>query len=445
MSINSINSTNKHKLRQWFSNIHKKNNKKVLLVYGQSGLGKFTSVNEILNEFQYDVHTFHSIDFMNKKDIRLEIKKMVNNRSIFMMMNKEKCKNAIIIKELEALNKPHNLKFIIEVINNYFTDKNTNAIPLVCIASGDFFKKMGDLEKLADKIKFKKPSVTLFKKHITELFKRNNLLVETKLKNYMAKNIDCNFRKLNNIFDYMLHNPEPKFKLNDYKDIVDMIAENENNEIELYDMVLRIMNDKDLTISMMTDFFNVEKIFLPLMIHQNFKMKLFYSNKNKLEDYIKIMNVISQSDIIHKYIFDYHYWNLQNAYSILSCYYPYFIIKKSRKTLKLEDIKFTSILNKNSFKYATHLNCNKIMRASKQLFNFDDMLLIYYCRNIAFYLLSDNVMTQEKGLKLLLKNNFVISDISKIIKFSNFTEYDSKYNKKIYNKLKKLYNNMIKN
>ena len=58
-----------------------------------------------------------------------------------MMMNKKKCKNAIIIKELEALNKLHNLKFIIDLINNYFTNNNNN-IPLICIASGDFFKKL---------------------------------------------------------------------------------------------------------------------------------------------------------------------------------------------------------------------------------------------------------------------------------------------------------------
>ena len=45
------------------------------------------------------------------------------------------------IKELEALNKPHNLKFITEIINNNFIN-NSNSIPLVCIASGNFFKKL---------------------------------------------------------------------------------------------------------------------------------------------------------------------------------------------------------------------------------------------------------------------------------------------------------------
>ena len=222
-----------------------------------------------------------------------------------------------------------------------------------------------------------------------------------------------------------------------------MISTKENSEIELYEMLLRIMNNDDVDINTMTDFFNVEKIFLPLMIYQNLKLKLFYNNKNKLEEYLEIIEMISKSDIIHKYIFDYHYWNLQEAYSILSCYFPYHIIKKYKKKIKLEDIKFTSILNKNSLKYATHLNSNKIMRSSKRILNFDDMLLIYYCRYLAFYLLSENILDQEKGLEMLINNNFKVSDISKIIKFSNFDFYETKYNKKIYNKLKKIYKNKI--
>lgn len=441
MSINSINN-NKIKLKKWITNLDQKNVKKVLLVYGKSGLGKYTTVFDVLNEMEFDVHTFHSIDFLNKKSIKMEINKMVNNRSIYMMMNKKKCKNAIIIKELEALNKPHNLKFIIEIINEHFVNNNNN-IPLVCIASGDFFKKLGDLEKISEKIRFKKSSNIIFKKYINNIFKENNLVVESKLKNYIVKNLDGNLRQLNNIRDYMINNHVKKYKLVDYRDIVDMISTKENKEIELYEMILRIMNNSDVNINTMIDFFNVEKIFLPLTIYQNFRLKLFYNNKNKLEDYLKIMDMISKSDIIHKYIFDLHYWNLQDAYSILSCYYPYHVINKYKKTIKLEDIKFPSILNKNSLKYATHLNCNKIMRNSKKLLNFDDMLLIYFCRYISFYLLSDNILQQEKGLDMLIKNNFQISDVSKIIKFSNFDTYESKYNKKIYNKLKKIYKSKI--
>ena len=101
----SINLNNKNKLKKWISNLNKKSSKKVLLVYGKSGLGKYTSVYNVLSDMKYDVHTFHSIDFSNKKNIKMLISKMVNNKSIYMMMNKKKCKNAIIIKELEAFNK----------------------------------------------------------------------------------------------------------------------------------------------------------------------------------------------------------------------------------------------------------------------------------------------------------------------------------------------------
>ena len=323
----SINLNNKTKIKEWVSNLNNKKSKNVLLIYGKSGLGKYTTVNQVLNEMNYDIHTFHSVDFLNKKKIKEDIVKMVNNRSIYMMMNKNKSKNAIIIKELEALNKPHNLKFIIEIINTYFINNNNN-IPLICIASGDFFKKLNDLEKISDKINFKKSSNNDFKKYIKELFTKNDLDVEIKLNNYIINKTNCNIRQFNNILDYMINNKSKKYLLNEYSEIVDIVSTKEDNEIELYEMMYRIMNDKNLSINTMIDYFNVEKIFLPLMIHENVKLKVFYKNKNKLSDYIKIMNTISKSDIIHKYIFDFHYWELHNAYSILSCYYPYYIITR---------------------------------------------------------------------------------------------------------------------
>ena len=114
----SINSTNKNRIKKWLENINSPKSKKVLLVYGKSGLGKYTAINETLNEMNYDVHVFYSIDFLNKKEIRSSIEKMVNNKSIYMMMNRNKFKNAVIIRELEGLSKPHYLKFIIEIITN---------------------------------------------------------------------------------------------------------------------------------------------------------------------------------------------------------------------------------------------------------------------------------------------------------------------------------------
>ena len=440
----SINCNNKNKLGTWIRNLNKKNSKNVLLVYGKSGLGKYTTVYEVLAEQNYDIHTFHSIDFMNKKDIKMQIAKMVKNRSIYMMINKNKSKNAIIIKELEAFNKPHNLKLLEDIINTYFKD-NDNNIPLICIASGDFFKKFRSLEKITDQINFKKTSNVNFKKYIQNKCKQNNLNIETKLVNYIVKKLDGNIRQFNNIFDYMVNNPIKKYKYNNFQDIINMISSNENNEIELYELIFRILNDRSLDINTIINFFNVEKIFVPFMLYQNFKQKLFYKNPNKLEEYNKIMNSYSNSDIIHKYIFDLHYWELQKSYCILSCYYPYHIFKKYRKKVDLKNIKFTSVLNKNSLKYATYLNCNKIMRNCKQPLMFDDTLLTYYCKYISFFLMSKDTDQQEKGIDLLVENNFQISDVGKIIKFSNYHFSETDYNKKIYNKLKKIYKKKYEN
>ena len=53
----SINLNNQNKLKKWISDLNKKSSKKVLLIYGKSGLGKYTSVYNILSEMEYDVHT----------------------------------------------------------------------------------------------------------------------------------------------------------------------------------------------------------------------------------------------------------------------------------------------------------------------------------------------------------------------------------------------------
>ena len=63
------NHINNKKITKWLNNFNI-NSKKVLLVYGKSGLGKYTCICDILRDMDYDIHTFYLIDFLNKKDLK---------------------------------------------------------------------------------------------------------------------------------------------------------------------------------------------------------------------------------------------------------------------------------------------------------------------------------------------------------------------------------------
>jgi len=92
----------------WLDNI-KNEKRKVLFMYGDVGIGKFTFLKENL-EKDYTFNTFTYIDFLSR-DIITNIININNFKNVMFMLNKKK-KPIIIIKEVEFIK--------ISIIKKYF-------------------------------------------------------------------------------------------------------------------------------------------------------------------------------------------------------------------------------------------------------------------------------------------------------------------------------------
>jgi len=108
----------------WVKNIENEE-KKVLFVYGEIGIGKSNFIEDALKE-DYKINSFTYIDFLYGKDISTIITQTNNTNNVFFMMTKKR-KPVILIKEVEFI-KTKTIKNILKELNVKNIKKNKNKI-----------------------------------------------------------------------------------------------------------------------------------------------------------------------------------------------------------------------------------------------------------------------------------------------------------------------------
>lgn len=443
-------------ITKWLDNFQD-NKKKVLLVLGSSGSGKTSTIHRILDNYNYNIHKFNILDFLNRKQIKERVERIITTKNIHFMIEKNR-KTIVVIDEIEGINA--NTKTLVDIIHNFSNlhkkSKNNKKkkkiinvhsnIPVICIATETYLKKMNELQRNCDIIRFKRPRKLDLLKILRKILKKTGMKMNTDLINYIINLCNYDFRKMINIlqFLYYTNNEKNGNKMDlSYLNILDKTSNNSN--IELFkscETLLYNRVDMDKTLI----FYNIEKVLLPLMIHQNYIPVLFSKcNKgNKIFPIIfKISQHISNNDLVNSFIYNSHNWDLQHSHALLSCYYPSYLIneyvKYENKNCSKVKIKFTSILSKVSIYHVNYNQYNYICRTIKNYKNyFDYTIMKYICKNILYHIFSNNINLQNKGIHLIKYYDLKVTDISKLIKFSNVMIYESKFNKKMCHHFKKI-------
>ena len=89
-------------ITKWLDNF-KDNKKKVLLVLGSSGSGKTSTIRRILDNYNYNIHHFNILDFLNRKQIKERVERIITTKNIHFMIEKNR-KTIVIIDEIEGIN-----------------------------------------------------------------------------------------------------------------------------------------------------------------------------------------------------------------------------------------------------------------------------------------------------------------------------------------------------
>lgn len=438
-------------LTKWFKGLNTKSTSKLLLVYGESGIGKTyfieshlskklklkpltnDKIDQLMDEkpsnyssflsLFFDVITFDDID--DKKKIMV-----INEKTLY---NFEKC-SKIIIKLIDD-----------SIRLNY---------PMIIIIDSEHKKLISNLEKKAITIRFNKPSNDEIKKILNMILIKNNISdkinprTKGKISNTLNNKIcELSNNNLNKVF-VLVNN-----LINNYCDIVnDSKVITKNNFIEfLKDTVennnknnIYVSNYKLLTkyesIEQAMELYNNDNIDNPLIMEESYTQKIIaYENANGTIEPIKDIVVrltksFTYSNLIDTYIYNSQQWtNLKRIYGYFSCVLPSYLLSKIEIDYS-PNVKFLSDMNKTSIQ---KINTKQIFNVYE---NFDIINIDYYIY-IGNYIKSIISQCSEgkKDNKLLIKkfNEFVKyykinqSTIERLLKINKLDLVQIKINKSL--------------
>ena len=438
-------------LTKWFKGLNTKSTSKLLLVYGESGIGKTyfieshlskklklkpltnDKIDQLMDEkpsnyssflsLFFDVITFDDID--DKKKIMV-----INEKTLY---NFEKC-SKIIIKLIDD-----------SIKLNY---------PIIIIIDSEHKKLISNLEKKAITIRFNKPGNDEVKKILNMILIKNNISdkIDPRTKGKISNTLNNKICELSN------NNLNKVFVLatnliNNYCDIVnDSKVITKNNFIEfLKDTVennnknnIYVSNYKLLTkyesIEQAMELYNNDNIDNPLIMEESYTQKIIaYENANGTIEPIKDIVVrltksFTYSNLIDTYIYNSQQWtNLKRIYGYFSCVLPSYLLSKIEIDYS-PNVKFLSDMNKTSIQ---KINTKQIFNVYE---NFDIINIDYYIY-IGNYIKS--IISQcsdgKKDNKLLIKkfNEFVKyykinqSTIERLLKINKLDLVQIKINKSL--------------
>ena len=429
-------------LNTWLDNIDNITNKNYsIIISGNQGLGKTTSVKLILKEFNYIIKIIKPNEI---KDHRLyeEINDYYDfKNSIYAKLainNNKNKKIAIIFDETENITLSSEKKYIMDI---YKKNNKLKAFPLIFISNNHHSKLLYDLKKECSELIFINPTNTELKDYIIKIYDKENIILEnyTSMIDKIINFSQYDFRRLINILQELVyHISDDNILTEIILDEYIITSKKKNIDIGLFKSTKTIFNTY-LNYYDIIRLYQVEKVLLPLMVHENYiKTILLNNNKNTkdiLNDLLNISLSLSKADNIETSIYTDQNWYLQSIHGFFSCIEPSYLLNNNNiNKIKLDDIKFSGDLNKSSLK---NINKKNITNLSK-IINNKNITEILMLNKISNYLITHN---KEDILISILKNynsSLNIKDIElclKIDKTSVFTNLVLKDKKRIIKKL----------
>ncbi len=426
------------RIQEWLKNIDKLKSMS-MIVSGNHGIGKSLTLKYILEENNYLVKIIYPNEiklYRNDGDFKdfFNYKNSIKNKIKFSSHN-EKKKLALIFDETESITLTSEKKFITEIFK---MNNKKKLFPLIFISNNQHSKLLNDLKKNCLEVRFIPPANFELKNLICRVLNQENIKVSNnKVIDLLIEFSQSDIRKLINILQELNYHFNNKIISEDdyYKYI--KLSKQKYNELGLFETTLELINNNK-TYEEINQFYENEKVLLPLMIHENYPKKVLNKSKLKVEEVLNQMNEICDSisigDNIETSIYTDQNWFLQKIHCFFSCVNTNHWMNYSQtKDIKLADIKFSSDLNKTSLKNINKKNINNL---TKLLPN-KSLEEILYINKICNNLVSNNRVEEIINILKEYNPNFSIKDIElciKIDKTFDFTKFNSKEKKQI-NKL----------
>ena len=292
------------KLFPWTSNTNKYasmiNDVLIIIIFIHSS--KINHDYLLLKELNYNPHVVYPNDIKNHRSAD-DFSDFYNNKnSIYNKLSTNKNKNskfALVINKTESISLTSEKKYILEIFKE---NNKSKSFPIIFVSNNQHSKLLNELKKSCVEIKFYSPSSFEIKSLIKKVAEKESLLIKgTKTYNLLIDFCQYDIRRLINILQELsYHYQGKKIGSKQFKTFME-ISREKNVDVSLFDATSIILNnyEKEDTILKL---YEMEKVLLPLMIHENYTDKILKEKDTDWESIIyklmKISDSVSRGDNI---------------------------------------------------------------------------------------------------------------------------------------------------
>ncbi len=352
--------------------------------------------------------------------------------SKFKIKSMSNMKLAIVFDEIEAITLSSEKKYILNIFKTNMKEKK---FPLIFISNTNHSKLLTDLKKYCPEVKYLCPSSYELNRFIQKICKGENIEIKDAASiDKLIQFAQHDVRRLVNILQEYHYN----YKTLNMQDVITFIDKSimKDTSIGLFEASSILLNENN-TFEQVFKLYEIDKVLIPLMIHENYYKKIITpKNKKSLEDQLQDIINISESlsigDNIETSIYTDQNWYFQDIHGFYTCYNTSKIALSSTRRITQSEIKFSADLNKTSLKNINKKNINNLEKiiGNKTI---DEILLL--CK------LTNNMISNKKAHVILdilksYKSDFDIKDLElclKIDKTVDFITLTTKEKKEINN------------
>jgi len=425
-------------IRQWFYDFEAHNvEKKTLVFTGPPGTGKTSLAHIVLKEFGYSVKEFNASDIRSQSQVKESMYDLICVSNV----TRSTIPIGIIMDEVDGMltGDRGGIDELISFIKMPSGKKKTGASandgkkqridvwgpPIICICNTGNAKQntLTDLRKHCLEINFQKPISAEMARAMERVIIAENLIIDASTREDIIKYAQGDYRRLMCLLQHLYSRYGNTISKENLISSYHIFCQKEQ-DLHVRDNIKRIFN-KQFDFMTVLGVYYRDKSKTPMVMHQNY-IKAIDGQKTtsleKIDNAIKVIDSLVDSDIIEKTMYNTQGWHLQTIQGLTCCYIPSYYINKYDK-IRTIDISWTEVLGTSSHTQSSKKKIQEIMYMISKKNNYNNTDIQFLCDIVLFLILNNR---EKEAISLLSTYNLldpkIIDKLSSIVKLNKYSD-----------------------